>query len=122
MITHISFCTIPVTDQDRALAFWRDQMGLTVDTDAEWQPGQRWIMLRAGDSRTKLHLDLVDEMPEQSKPVLPLIDPDVTATIDNLRGQGVTIIRDPGPAEWDETTTYAMFRDSEGNLILLSSK
>lgn len=122
MIDHISFASIPVTDLDRALAFWRDVMGLDVETDAEWQPGMRWVTLRAGDSRTKLHLDLVSEMPKQTRPVLPLIDTDVAGTTERLRAADVKIVREPGPAEWDEGTTYTMIHDSEGNLILLSSK
>ena len=122
MIDHISFASIPVTDQDRALAFWRDVIGMTVDTDAEYMPGNRWIMLRPGDARTKVHLDLVEEMPEQTKPVLPLIAPDVEGFVAGLREHDVTITQEPAAAPWDAATTFAMFNDSEGNLILVSSK
>lgn len=122
MIDHISFASLPVTDQSRALAFWRDVVGLTVDTDAEYLPGNRWIMLRPGAARTKIHLDLVEDMPEQTKPVLPLIAPDVSGMVDRLKSHDVEITQDVAPAPWDADTTFAMFKDSEGNLILLSSK
>lgn len=121
MLSHISFLSIPVTDQDRALAFWRDVVGCPVKVDAEYMPGQRWIMLNVGEARTAIHLDLVETMPPRGKPVLPLIA-DVEATVAQLREHGATIVQEPAPAPWDEATTFAMFDDSEGNLILLSSK
>ena len=122
MISHIAFHSLPVTDQDRALEFWRDVMGFTVTTDADYMPGQRWIMLRPGTARTQLHLDLVEEMPERSKPAIPLITEDVAGMIERVREAGAEIDTEPQPAPWDADTTFAMFRDSEGNLILLSSR
>ena len=122
MITHITFHTIPVTDQDRALAFWRDVVGFNVTVDADYMPGQRWIMLRPGEAETQIHLDLVGEMPERDKPAMPLIAPDVEVTTARLAEKGVEIVQEPAPAPWDETVTFPMFNDSEGNLILLSSK
>jgi len=121
MISHISFVSIPVTDQDRALAFWRDVMGFEVTVDADYMPGMRWIMLRAGAARTEIHLDKVDAMPERSRPTLPLIAPDVPGTVEALRASGVAILTEPKPAEWNPETTYAIVRDSEGNAILLAS-
>lgn len=122
MISHITFHSIPVTDQDRALAFWRDVMQFTVTTDAEFMPNARWIMLRPGTAQTQIHLDHVDEMPERTKPVMPLIAEDVDATVAHLKTHDVEITQEPAPAPWDASTTFAMFLDSEGNLILLSSK
>ncbi|MGH1556646.1 VOC family protein [Caulobacter segnis] len=42
MISKVKFVSIPVSDQDRALAFWTEKIGLRVATD---QPmgKQRWI-------------------------------------------------------------------------------
>ena len=122
MISHISFHSIPVTDQDRALAFWRDVMGFSVTVDADYMPGMRWIMLRPDGAQTQIHLDLVEEMPAHDKPTLPLIAPDVAAAVDRIRAGGGEITTEPGPAPWDAGTTFAMFKDSEGNLILLASQ
>ena len=122
MIDHISFASIPVTDLDRAIAFYRDVLGLGVDTDAEFMPGARWVMMRPGEARTKLHLDLVETMPEATKPAIPFISTDVAADIEKARAAGATIDAEPGPAPWNAETTFAMFRDSEGNQILLSSQ
>lgn len=122
MISHIGFATIPVTDLDRALVFWRDVMGFDVTADADYMPGMRWVTVRPAGARTHLHFDKVDEMPERDKPALPLIAPDVAAAVEKIRAGGAEIVTEPGPAPWDEETTYAMFNDTEGNLILLSSR
>ena len=51
MIKQVKFVGIPTRDQDRALAFWTDKMGLRVATD---QPmgGQRWIELSIPGAET----------------------------------------------------------------------
>ena len=121
MISHISFVSIPVTDQDRALAFWRDAMGFQVTVDAEFMPGVRWIMLKCGDARTEIHLDKVEAITPSERPTLPLIAPDVPGAVQALRDKGVQIVAEPKPAEWNEAVTYALIRDSEGNVILLAS-
>ena len=122
MISHITFHTLPVTDQDRALTFWRDVMGCAVTADAYYMPGQRWITLRPGEAETQIHLDLVEEMPERDKPAIPFIAPEIGALVDHLKAKEVEIVQDLAPAPWDGSTQFAMFSDSEGNLVLLSSK
>lgn len=121
MISHISFASIPVTDLDRAIGFYRDVLGLNLDTDAEFMPGARWVTMRPDDQPTKLHFDLVEEMPETAKPAIPFIG-DVAATVEAARTGGAEITQEPGPAPWDAGTTFAMFKDSEGNLILVASR
>jgi predicted enzyme related to lactoylglutathione lyase len=121
MLSHISFVSIPVTDQARARAFYADKLGMEVTVDAPYED-MRWIMLKIPGADTQLHLDKVDELPPQRKPTLPLIAPDVAAAIGSLRERGVEIVAEPKPAEWDADTTYALIRDSEGNLLLLTSK
>ena len=122
MITNISFASIPVTDLDRAKVFWSETVGFDVTVDVEAIPGMRWIMLRVGDSATQLQFNDVSEMPETSMPAMPFASTDVAGTIEMLRGKGVEIIKDPGPAEWDANMTYALFKDSEGNVILVGSQ
>ena len=43
MIRRLKFVGIPVADQDRALAFYRDRLGFKVHTDQPMGPGKRWI-------------------------------------------------------------------------------
>src|SRR4029077_20581491 len=43
MITKLSHTTVYVLDQDVALAFYRDKLGLEVRTDATMDGGFRWL-------------------------------------------------------------------------------
>lgn len=121
MISRITFASLPVTDPDRALAFWRDVMGLEVTADSEAMPGMRWIMLRPQGAETQLHLDIVDAVPKAKKPALPLIVGNLSGTLETLRAKGVAILAGPKEAEWDPSIRYALIRDSEGNVIFLAS-
>lgn len=120
MLSHISFATIPVTDPDRAISFYADRFGMVLTVDAPYGD-TRWIILGIPGARTQLRLEAVARMPDRGAPTLPIIAPDVAATIGNLREAGVEIVSDPKPAEWNIDVTYALIRDSEGNVILLAS-
>ena len=122
MFSHVSFASIPVVDLERALAFWRDVMGLEVTVDSTAIPDMRWVMLKPEEGRTQIHLDPVETMPARERPALPLIARDVLGTVERLRERGVEIVQEAKPAEWDPGTTYALVRDSEGNLILIASR
>jgi predicted enzyme related to lactoylglutathione lyase len=45
----IAVVSIPVTDQDRALAFYRDVIGLKVIRDEAAGPAMRWLQLQPSD-------------------------------------------------------------------------
>lgn len=48
----VRFVSIPVTDQDQSLAFYRDKLDFEVVTDQPFGSGQRWIELRPPGSET----------------------------------------------------------------------
>jgi predicted enzyme related to lactoylglutathione lyase len=120
---HIQFAELPVFDQDRAKAFYVDNLGCEVVTDAPYgQDGWRWIELGFPDARTTLHfLRRKDEAPSD-EPVLVLVDAQVEVTIAALRAKGVTIITEPQEAPWHPGRTFAEFRDSEGNRMVIGSR
>jgi hypothetical protein len=41
----------------------------------------------------------------------------IESTCRELKKEGVEFTRELGKAEWDETTTWAMFKDSDGNVF-----
>jgi catechol 2,3-dioxygenase-like lactoylglutathione lyase family enzyme len=43
IVTRIQSVSVPVADQDRALAFYTEVLGCQVRTDVELWPGARWI-------------------------------------------------------------------------------
>jgi predicted enzyme related to lactoylglutathione lyase len=121
MLSHVSFTTIPVDDYDRAKAFYVDVLGMVERSDAA-MGSERWIMLEVPGSRTRVHFDRREGETQALRPVLPMIAPDVAGAVETLRTRGAEIVREPEPAEWDAETTYAMIRDSEGNLVMIASR
>lgn len=120
---HIQFAELPVTDQDRAKAFYAEHLGCGTAADQP-MPDQawRWIELRFPSAETTLHfLPRKDEKPSAG-PVLVLVVDQVEALVSRLRSAGVEITSDPQPAPWRPETMVAEFRDSEGNRIGVSSR
>ena len=121
MITAIKFVSVPVEDQDRALAFYTAKLGFTVATDQPFSETQRWIELRIPGADTRLVLFTPDghEARIGEQQPLTFLSANVEATCKELRARGVEILAGPETQPWG---TYATFKDSEGNRFVLSSK
>ncbi len=120
MITHLKFAGIPVRDQDRAVKFWTDKMGFKVVTD---QPlgSQRWIELSIRSSDTRI---VLFTPPGQEDRIGSFFNgsfacDDVEATYRQLSEKGVEFVKPPKREDWG---TSAIFKDSEGNQFVLSSR
>ena len=120
MFSHINFQSIPVTDMERAVQFYRDVMGLSLEVDAPYGES-RWIFMGLPDGNTRLHFDLVDAVPAQQKPSLVLVTDDVDATCNTLKSRGIRIDQGPADAPWDPGTRWAIIHDSEGNMVLIQT-
>jgi lactoylglutathione lyase len=122
MFKRINFQTIPVSDQQRALEFYRDKLGFRVQTDAPYENGLRWIFMEIPGAQTLLHFTSPENIKVSAdKPGLVLITDDVDAEAKRLQAAGVTIKDGPDDAPWMAGVRWAMFDDSEGNLILMQS-
>ena len=121
MFTHINFQSIGVTDQDRALAFYRDKLGLTVHTDVPYEQFGRWIFLQIAGARTMIHFGKRETEEKSDMPDLVLVTEDVDATCETLKSRGVTIHKGPDAAPWNPGTRWAMIHDTENNLILIQT-
>jgi predicted enzyme related to lactoylglutathione lyase len=121
MLRHVKFANLPVRDQDRALAFWRDRLGLTVAADEPYGEGFRWIELSVGEAETRIVFTRrPDDLPSD-EPDLILICDDVDDSFAELGAKGVVFTQDPQDAPWRPGERYALFRDSEGNLVMLGN-
>lgn len=120
MLSHIHFQTLPVIDFDRAIAFYRDMLGLKVERDAPYGDS-RWVFMAIPGAQTLLHLDPVAVVPPHDKPRLVFVTTDVDATCDTLRERGVVIDKGPEDAPWEPGTRWAILHDTEGNMILLQT-
>ena len=120
MIKAVKFVSVPVIDQDRALAFYTEKLGCRVVTDAPFGPGMRWIELSFPRAETKLVLFTA---PGQEAWVgnflnITFCADDVFATADELAAKGVEFVQ---PAKKEQWGTSAIFKDSEGNQFVLST-
>ncbi|KRB52518.1 MAG: VOC family protein [Pseudomonadota bacterium] len=121
MFKHVKFSGLPVSDQDRAVAFYRDLMGLTLATDQQYGSGWRWIELEIPGSPTRILFERrLDEAPGE-QPSLNIVVENVDTAYAALLAKGVVFDQDPIDAPWAPGERYALLRDSEGNLILIGS-
>jgi catechol 2,3-dioxygenase-like lactoylglutathione lyase family enzyme len=57
-ITQVGTVGVPVRDQERALAFYRDKLGFEVRLDAPFREGERWIEVAPAGAATTIALVL----------------------------------------------------------------
>lgn len=120
MIRGIKFTSIPVTDQERALAFYTDKLGFRVITDQPFGPTQRWIELGIAGSETRVVLFRFDQGPQPGGQMnITFWTDDVEATAREMKSKGVEFVKEPEKAPWG---TAAVFQDLDGNIFVLSSK
>lgn len=120
-INRINFVSLPVADQDRALAFYRDVMGFDVHTDAPYSEGYRWIFLTLPGADTRLHFARESEVKFSDVPALCLVCDDVDEEAAKMRSANVEITNGPDDAPWAAGVRWLMVRDTENNTILLES-
>ena len=120
MIRRVKFVSIPVKDQDKALAFYTEKLGFAIQTDQPMGPGQRWIELGIPGAET----DVVLFSPEGHEDRiggfmnLSFSSDNVEKTYDELKAKGVEFTKPPKKEPWG---TFAMFKDPDGNQFVLST-
>jgi len=115
---------VPVTDIDRAKAFYAEQLGFRVDHDTTVGPGRRVVQLTPRGSGCSIVIGegVVPEMEPGSVKGLQLVVPDVHAAREELLGRGL----DPGEvrvvgvspsAQPDplDNVGFLFFSDPDGN-------
>ena len=120
MIRGVKFASIPVTDQDRALAFYTEKLGFRLLTDQPFNEKQRWIELGIAGSDTRIVLFRFDDgLQPGTKMNVTFWADDVEGTVRELERKGVEFAMKPQKADWG---TAALFEDTEGNTFVLSSR
>lgn len=120
MIKCIKFVSVPVTDQQRAVDFYTQKLGMRVLTDQPFSDTQRWIELGIPRAETRLVLFTA---PGQEKLIggfmnISFTADDVEATAKQMKENGVEFVQEPQKADWG---TAAIFKDADGNQFVLSS-
>lgn len=123
-INKVGTVCVFVSDQDRAKAFYTNQLGFELRTDQPLTPGatSRWIAVAPRGAATDVILYLPDQNWDHYRQVVgksqavTLDVTDMSKTAADLKAKGVKFVQEPDPQPWG---TYATIEDSEGNHILL---
>jgi catechol 2,3-dioxygenase-like lactoylglutathione lyase family enzyme len=120
MIESVQIVSVPVSDQGRARTFYVDTLGFELRADQGWGDGMRWVEVAPEGSATSLTLvTWFESMPPGSLQGLVLTADDIHATHEELAGKGVPF--DFPPTEMPGGT-QAVFRDPDGNGLVLSQR
>jgi catechol 2,3-dioxygenase-like lactoylglutathione lyase family enzyme len=108
---------IPVTDQERSLRFYVDELGFETRVDRPLGGGRRWIEVAPAESRVTLALvPATDDAPAGVETGIRLTTADADAENARLRRHGV----DAGDVlRWPGVPPMFMFRDPDGNRLEL---
>ena len=103
---------VPVSDVDRAIAFYTEQAGFTLDHDYKISPELRFVQLTPPGSACSISMGvgLVDSAPGSLRG-LQLVVTDIHAARQDLAGRGVEVSEvttGPGGA-------FVFFADPDGN-------
>ena len=115
---HISVVSVPVSDQQRAKAYYVDVLGFTVVTEATFGDDLHWIQLAApGDTQVSITLvNWFDEMPAGSLRGLVIDTDDIERDYRVLQDRGADLPSPPGPQPGG---IFLMLRDPDGNTFAL---
>ena len=90
-ITEVATVAIPVSDQERALAFYVDTLGFEKRRDAPFGPGNRWIEVAPPGSSTTIALPPLGEVKPGIDTGIRLTTRDAEADHAALRARGVDV-------------------------------
>ena len=119
-ISQIGTVVIPVSDQDRAIAFYTDSLGFEKRTDVPFGNGYRWVEVGPADAPTTIAI----VPPPPGKPTgnvetgIALNTEDVDAVHADLKARGVDVDEEVSRMG-DPVPPMFWFRDPDGNTLLV---
>jgi catechol 2,3-dioxygenase-like lactoylglutathione lyase family enzyme len=120
MIRGIKFASIPVADQDRALAFYTEKLGFRLLTDQPFNDQQRWLELGIPGADTRVVLFRFEgSLQPGSMMNVTFWTDDVESTYRELKAKGVEFTAEPTKQPWG---TFAILKDLDGNTFVLGTK
>jgi len=120
MINGVKFVSIPVEDQDRALAFYTEVLGFRLLTDQPFNEKQRWLELGIPGADARIVLfQFGDTLKPGGYLNLSFWTDDVESTAQELKAKGVQFEMEPKRMHYG---TISIFKDLDGNRLMLSTK
>jgi len=111
METRIELVSIPVTDIDRAIAFYTEQVGFTLDHDLRVGDEIRFVQITPPGSACSILVGHLSEMAPGSQRGLQCVIPDADAALAHLRAAGV----DAQGVDEQPWGRFVHFSDPDGN-------
>ena len=103
---------VPVTDVDRAKAFYVDQVGFNADVDAQVSEDLRFVQLTPPGSACSIAIGTgITEMAPGSQQGLQVVVADIEAAREYLLGRGVEV----GDVDKQDWGSFVYFSDPAGN-------
>ncbi len=116
-IEEVKVISVPVSDQERAKAFYVEKLGFQLTRDDDSIPGIRWVQVTPQRGTTSVTLvTWFETMPPGSLQGLVLGSNELRSDCDRLAAQGVEFDRPLQQQPWGEE---AVIRDPDGNKIVL---
>jgi catechol 2,3-dioxygenase-like lactoylglutathione lyase family enzyme len=111
-IVSFEIISVPVSDQDKSKAFYRDVLGFTLLRDEPMGPTGRWIQLTPpGCTTTVALVTWFDNMKPGGLQGVMLNSTDILNDYEILRARGLQLSQ----IEQQPWGRYAMFKDPDGN-------
>ncbi len=116
-IKDVRVVSVPVSDQERARAFYVEKLGLELVLEDASVPGIHWIQVAPAGAGTSLTLvDWFESMPAGSLRGVVLECDDLEGTYEQLVANGVEVERKLADQPWGRE---AVMRDPDGNQLVL---
>lgn len=117
-LKHLQVMSLPVSDQDRAKAFYVDTLGFSLVSDTE-MGSLRWVQVRPGEGQASITLvNWFPSMPAGSTKGTVIETDDLDADISAFSARGVRFDGEVQQAPWGR---YVTFDDPDGNGLILQS-
>ena len=108
----LELVAVPVTDVDRAKAFYVDQVGFNADHDHKVTDGLRFVQLTPPGSACSIVIgEGITDMAPGSQTGLQVVVDDVAVLRDELTSRGV----DASPVDKQPWGWFSYFTDPDGN-------
>lgn len=114
MIGKIATFAVYVTNQDKAVQFWGEQVGFEIRRDLPMGPEARWIEMAppGAESRIVIYPKSMMEDWAERKPTMVFECDDIVKTHREMAARGVEFSQEPKEMPWG---MFAIFLDPEGN-------
>jgi catechol 2,3-dioxygenase-like lactoylglutathione lyase family enzyme len=118
-ITEVGAVMIPVSDQDKAIEFYTEKLGLEKRSDTPFGDGNRWVEVAPAGADTVIAL--VEPRPGDSVGIeipVGLNSADVEADHADLKAKGVDVDEEVSRMG-DPVPPMFWFRDQDGNTLMV---